>query len=95
MSSTLKSVEGDWLDKPMISEFRAWIKHSIAWRMKAMNYPEASSALNDGITECLFKHTNRDYLTCSDKLTSALEETLVYFGININDAIRLSWKWSD
>lgn len=94
MSSNLKCVEGDWLDRPMLSEFRAWIKDSVAWRMEAMNYPKIQ-ALNDALNECLFRHTNRDYLTCSDKLTSALEETLVYFGVNINDAIRLSWKWSD
>lgn len=94
MSSGLKSVEGDWLDRPMISEFKAWIKNSISWRMKAMNYPEMP-ALSDAIIDCLFRHTNRDYLTCSRKLTSALEEVLVYFGINVNDAIRLSWKWSD
>lgn len=94
MSSSLSNVEGDWLDRTMISEFRAWIKDAISWRMKAMNYPE-TPALNDAINDCLFSHTNRDYLTCSNKLTKALERVLVYFGINENDAIRLSWKWSD
>lgn len=94
MSSGLKSVEGDWLNRPMISEFRAWIKDSLAWRMETMNYPKIPE-FNYALKDCLSKHTNRDYLTCSRKLTSALEEVLIDFGINENDAIRLSWKWSD
>ena len=81
MSSTLKTFEGDFLKNPMCSEFFAWIKDSIKWRMKSMGYGELTQALN--------------YLTCSNSLTSDLEDVLVYHGVNPNDAIRLSWKWSD
>lgn len=95
MSSTLKTFEGDFLKNPMCSEFSSWIKSSIIWRMDKMGYGELSNALNDAINECLRKHTNEDYLTCSNSLTSDLEDVLIYHGINENDAIRLSWKWSD
>lgn len=95
MSSTLKTFEGDFLENPMCIEFSSWIKNSIKWRLEKMGYENLSQALNDSINECLRKHTNRDYLTCSNSLTSDLEDVLVYYGINVNDAIRLSWKWSD
>jgi hypothetical protein len=95
MSSTLKTFEGDFLKNPMCIEFSSWIKDSIKWRLEKMGYGNLSQALNDSINECLRKHTNEDYLTCSNSLTSDLEDVLVYHGININDAIRLSWKWSD
>ena len=51
--------------------------------------------LKVALNECLHKHTNEDYLTCSNSLTSDLEDVVVYHGVNPNDAIRLSWKWSD
>lgn len=54
-----------------------------------------TEALNDAILDCLQKHTNEDYLTCSDSLTSDLEDVLVYHGVRKDDAIRLAWKWSD
>lgn len=95
MSSTLKTFEEGFLDRPMCIEFSSWIRNSIKWRMEKMNYNESSHAMNDALWECLNKHTNREYLTCDDSLTSDLEKTLVYYGINQNDAIRLSWKWSD
>ena len=95
MSSTLKTFEGNFLKNPMCSEFSSWIKDSIKWRMETMGYDELSPALNVALNECLHKHTNEDYLTCSNSLTSDLEDVLVYHGININDAIRLSWKWND
>lgn len=95
MSSTLKTFEGDFLKKPMCIEFASWIKDSIKWRTKMMGYSELSPALKEAMNECLRKHTNEDYLTCSSSLTSDLEDVLIYHGINQNDAIRLSWKWSD
>lgn len=95
MSSTLKTFEGNFLEDPMCVEFSSWIRNSIKWRSEKMGYGNISQALNDAINECLRKHTNRDYLTCSNSLTSDLEDVLVYHGINVNDAIRLSWKWSD
>lgn len=95
MSSTLKTFEGDFLKNPMCIEFSSWIKNSIKWRMEIMGYGELSPALNVSINECLRKHTNGDYLICSNSLTSDLEDVLVYHGVNSNDAIRLSWKWSD
>jgi len=95
MSSTLKTFEGDFLKNPMCIEFSSWIKDSIKWRLEKMGYGNSSQALNDAINKCLINHTNEDYLTCSNSLTSDLEDVLVYHGININDAIRLSWKWSD
>lgn len=95
MSSTLKAVEGDWLLKPMIIEFSSWIKDAISERMQMMGYEPMSPALNDALNECLSRRTNFDYLACTDILTRDLEETLTYHGIKSNDAIRLSWKWSD
>ena len=95
MSSTLKDFEGDFLKKPMCIEFSSWIKDSIRWRMKAMGYQNITQALDDAVRTCLDKHTNEDYLTCSNSLTSDLENVLVYHGIKPHDAIRLSWKWSD
>ena len=87
--------DGSWIDNQMIIEFRSWIKDSIQWRMKMMNYGDMAPALSDALNKCLLNHTNKDYLTCSDDLTGDLEDVLVYHGIGINDAIRLSWKWSD
>lgn len=95
MSSSLKDFEGDFLKKPMCVEFSSWIRDSIDWRMGVMGYKDVSQALKDAVRDCLYKHTNEDYLTCSNSLTSDLEDTLVYHGVNPNDAIRLSWKWSD
>ena len=95
MSSTLKTFEGDFLKNPMCIEFSSWIEDSIKWRMDTMGYGELSPALNVALNKCLHKHTNEDYLTCSNSLTSDLEDVLIYHGVNPNDAIRLSWKWSD
>lgn len=95
MSSTLKTFEGDFLKNPMCIEFSSWIKDSIKWRLEKMGYKNSLQIINDAINKCLINHTNEDYLTCSKSLTSDLEDILVHCGININDAIRLSWKWSD
>ena len=97
MSSTLKQFTSrdDFLDNPMITEFRAWIKDSIKWRMEKMGYNPMSEKMNESIVKCLLKHTNAEYLTCANSLTSDLEDVLMDNGINENDAIRLAWKWSD
>ena len=50
-----------------------------------------TESLNDDILKCLQKHTNQEYLTCSDSLTADLENVL----ISQQDAIRLAWKWND
>lgn len=100
MSTKSKSIfSEEGFNSPMLIEFQTWIKNSLKWRMTAMGYlkegDNLSPALNDAVNKVLLNHTNLDYLTCSDDLTSALEETLVYHGIGGLDAIRLSWKWSD
>lgn len=37
--------DGSWIDSQMIIEFRSWIKDSIQWRMKMMNYGDMTPAL--------------------------------------------------
>ena len=54
-----------------------------------------TESLNDNILKCLQKHTNQDYLTCSDSLTFDLENVLIRHGVSQQDAIRLAWKWND
>ena len=92
MSSKLKNFK---LTNPMLFEFQAWIRDDIADRLQYINQPAMTEVLNDDILKCLQKHTNEDYLTCSDSLTSDLENVLVYHGVRKDDAIRLAWKWSD
>ena len=92
MSSKLKNFK---LTNPMLFEFQAWIRDDIADRLQYINQSAMTEALNDDILKCLQKHTNEDYLTCSDSLTSDLENVLVYHGVHKDDAIRLAWKWSD
>ena len=88
-------VENFSLQSPMILEFFCWIRDDIKDRLDLLNYPKMTNALNDAIWDCCTKHTNEDYLTCSNSLTSSLEKILMDHGVKHNDAIRLSWKWSD
>lgn len=97
MSSSLDTVKDGWLDKPLLIEFKVWIKNDLRWRLDVMGYSNLleASAFNDAVEKCLNSHTNKDYLECSDKFTKDLENLYVSFGIKLCDAIRLSWKWSD
>lgn len=92
MSSRLENFK---LTDPMLFEFQVWIRNDIVDRLQYTNQPVMTEALNDAILDCLQKHTNEDYLTYSDSLTSDLEDVLVYHGVRRQDAIRLAWKWSD
>ena len=92
MSSKLESFK---LESPMLFEFQCWIRDDIAERLKYINQIDMTETLNDNILKCLKKHTNKDYLTCSDSLTSDIENVLINYGVDKRDAIRLSWKWSD
>ena len=92
MSSKLENFK---LTGPMLFEFQVWIRDDIADHLKYINQPDMTEALNDDILKCLRKHTNQDYLTCSDSLTSDLENVLISHGVNQQDAIRLAWKWND
>ena len=96
MSSSLKTTfeTGAWLNEPMLTEFRAWIKDATIDRLGYMHY-NFTEEINNAINECLFRHTNKEYLECNNSLTKDLEESLIKVGIKSDDAIRLSWKWSD
>jgi len=80
---------------PMLFEFQVWIRDDIKDRLKYTNKSTMTEAMNDDILNCLQKHTNEDYLTCSDSLTSDLEKVLIYHGVSKLNAIKLAWKWSD
>lgn len=80
---------------PMRTEFVCWILDSIKERLGFCNYPEMTQAMHDDLYNVCVSHTNKDYEECSDSLTKALEKCLIQHGIKENDAIRMSWKWSD
>ena len=92
MSSKLENFK---LTGPMLFEFQVWIRDDISDRLQYINLSPMTEALNDDILKCLRKHTNQDYLTCSDSLTFDLENVLISHGASQQDAIRLAWKWND
>lgn len=83
------------LTGPMLFEFQVWIRDDISDRLQYINLSPMTESLNDDILKCLQNHTNQDYLTCSDSLTSDLENVLISHGVSQQDAIRLAWKWND
>lgn len=83
------------LTGPMLFEFQVWIRDDISDRLQYINLSPMTDSLNDDILKCLQNHTNQDYLTCSDSLTSDLENVLISHGVSQQDAIRLAWKWND
>lgn len=92
MSSKLENFK---LTGPMLFEFQVWIRDDISDRLQYINLSPMTESLNNDILKCLQNHTNQDYLTCSDSLTSDLENVLISHGISRQDAIRLAWKWCD
>lgn len=92
MSSKLENFK---LTGPMLFEFQVWIRDDISDKLQYINLSPMTESLNDDILKCLQNHTNQEYLTCSDSLTSDLENVLISHGISQQDAIRLAWKWCD
>ena len=92
MSSKLENFK---LAGPMLFEFQVWIRDDISDRLQYINLLPMTESLNDDILKCLQNHTNQDYLTCSDSLTSDLENVLINHGVSRQNAIRSAWKWCD
>ena len=88
MSSKLENFK---LTGLMLFEFQVWIRDDISDRLQYINLSPMTESLNDDILKCLQNH-NQEYLTCSDSLTSDLENVLISHGISQQDAIRLAWK---
>lgn len=79
----------------MRMEFVYWIIDSIRDRLSWCNYPKMTDAMYEDLVKVCQSYTNKDYEECSNELTNALEKCLIQHGIKENDAIRMSWKWSD
>lgn len=78
----------------MRKEFWYWIISAIEGRCKDLGKPLVVAQRQDLLRE-IQKFSNDDYENVSNCLTSAIEDKLLLYGIGTNDAIRISWKWSD
>ena len=78
----------------MRKEFWFWIITAIEDRTKMGEHPLTSVQRQD-LLKTIQTFSDEDYETVSDALTYALETKLQLYGFRIDDAIRISWKWSD
>lgn len=78
----------------MRKEFWFWIIHSIEDMAERLNHPLTLIQRNKLIKD-IQQFSNEEYNNVSKSLTLVIEENLLLFGFNPNEAIRLSWKWSD
>lgn len=78
----------------MRKEFWFWVVSSIENMAVSHNRPLSVDQRRD-LLNIIKDFSDDDYENVSNGLMSTIEDRLVLYGFSKNEAIRMSWKWSD